>query len=279
MKPRDLETKLAPLLADPERFQSLTQEDSEYYGNPDLVLLDPPKTTDPNAAKKRQNWLGWRAASYPAQRHSEYLFKLHRDCERGGPRILLSAVLDPTAGLEAYLALFNNKQRYHVTGRKATNLGYVAKPINPREHAAEIYNIVHSSETRQGRPIVQQFWDRPVNHNFPDYLEYQDFNYKDICVGVFDPDGVMVAYLLGKRVGDHVQYDEIMGHYDHVGNRIVFLLNFFFIQECLKQEKVPRCLNYGPWYSGVNPYSPKGGLNFWKRRTRFRPVYLITASC
>ena len=80
------------------------------------------------------------------------------------------------------------------------------------------------------------------------------------------------------RVGDHVQYDEIMGHADHLGNDVMYLLHYAFVQLCVENAAPPRCLNYGSWYSGANPFSPQGGLNRWKRKVNFKPAYLILAS-
>lgn len=273
----DLAQLLTPLLKNPARFQQLTEADREIYGAPAIVHLEPPPSSDIMAAEKRQRWLEWRGAPYPAKRHSEYVFRAPQDF-RSGPRILLSAVLDVSDGLDKYLAGFNKRQRYKVTGRKASNLGYVARPIRPAEHSAEIHAIIHSSKERQGRPIAAPFDERPVDHGFPNYAEFSDPAYADICVGVFAPEGGLAAYLLGKRVGHHVQYDEIMGHTDHLAHEVMDLLHYAFLQRCLEQEIVPTCLNYGPWYSGRDPYSPASGLNFWKRKFRFRPAYLITAS-
>lgn len=260
----------------PERFQQLTDEDRKIFGEPGLVFLNPPISGDSSCAIKRQNWLAWRAAPYPAERHSEYLFRVD-DLNTGHPRILVSAVLDVATGVDQYLAQFNKKQRYQVTGRKAANAGFTTRIINPAEHAGEIWDIIHSSYERQGRGIAKIYDTRPRDHDFPEYLDFVDPNYKDICIGGFSPDGRMVAYILGKRVGDHVQYDEIMGHAEFVATQVMFLVHFAFIEEVLQQETIPKCLNYGPWYSGVNPFSSRGGLNFWKRKTRFCPAYLITA--
>ena len=277
--PDDLHATLHELLDDPKRFQPLTGEDRAEFGAPALMRLDPPGTADPAAKEKRRRWLEWRAASYPAERHSEYLARLPADLGGNGPRILISAVLTLDAGIDGYLSQFDNRQRYKITGRRPLNMGYTTAPIaHPRDHAAAIHAIIHSSAERQGRPIAASFDRRPADHSFADYDPCADARYRDICTGVFAPDGTLAAYLLGKRVGNHVQYDEIMGHADHVAHDVMYLLHIAFLRQCLEQEVVPRCLNYGPWYSGHDPYSARGGLNFWKRKTRFRPAYLIAAS-
>jgi len=265
-------------LADPDRFQQLTDEDKAQYGSPGLEMLAPPLTGDADCDRKRGNWIDWRAAPYSAKRHSEYLFEPEKDLGGQHARILISAVMPTPVDMDAYLAGIHRDRRYTVRGKKAENRGYRARGIAPAEHGDEIYEIIHSSKDRQGRPIAEMFDARPRTWRFPDYMAFSHPEYRDICVGVFDPEGVLVAYLLGKRVGHHVQYDEIMGHAEHVGNDVMYLLHFYFLQQCAEQEVVPVCLNYGPWYSGENPYSAMGGLNHWKRRIGFRPAYLILAS-
>lgn len=264
---------------DPRRFQQLTEEDKREYGEPAIFVLNPPPSDDPASERKRRNWIAWRGAPYPAERHAEYVFNCADLADDNHPRILLSAVLDIHAGLDTYIAQFDKKKRYAVTGRKAYNAGFTTGEISPAKYAEDIWQIIHSSAERQGRAIAETFDERPRDHSFPDYETFRDAEYKDICVGAFAPDGQLVAYILGKRVGDHVQYDEIMGHRAYLAQDVVGLAHYAFLQRVLEQEQVPRCLNYGPWYSGANAFSAEGGLNFWKRKNRFRPAYLINASC
>lgn len=261
----------------PDSFQRLTTEDYEEYGQPQMIYLNPPKGKDPEAEKKRTNWIRLRAAPTPAKRHSEYLHIPELDGS-GGPKILISAVMATPSSTEVYLEKFKAKRRYKIAGRKASKEGYSARPIKPAEHNHEIYEIIHSSTERQGRAIADAYDQRPSNYKFPDYLDFDDPDYQDICSGVFSPEGELVAYLLGKRVGHHVQYDEIMGHMDHVKNDVMYLLHYQFLLQCMETSTPPQCLNYGPWYSGKNPFSSKGGLNRWKRKVRFQPAYLILAS-
>lgn len=275
MNTHQISESLKSLLNEENRFQQLTQEDIKEFGTPKLIFLEPPITDDPICNIKRQNWIDWRAASYPAKRHSEYLFNSTRDIEEPSPKVLISAVLPPKRDVEAY---FVNEFKDRRKIRKAQSLGYYAQPIAPKDFSQDIWEIIHSSEERQGRKIANLYANRPKEWSFPEYISYQHPAYQDICVGVFDKNDKLVAYLLGKRAGDHVQYDEIMGHYDHIANNVVHLLHLYFLEECSKQEVFPTCLNYGPWYSGENPYSPLGGLNAWKRRVGFHPAYLILAS-
>lgn len=267
---------IAVLTQLPETFQRLTAEDQAIYGEPVMVQLPLPPPKNPACQTKLQNWLDWRGAPYPAERHSEYLHRPDIDDE-GGPKILISAIMPPPASFEAYLAAISPDRRYDVRGRKAANRGYTARAIKPQQESRGIWEIIHSSDQRQGRPIAPMFGDRPPDYEFPSYINYEDPTYTDICCGVFAPDGGLAAYLLGKRIGDHVQYDEIMGHADHIAGDVMYLLHFAFLQLCMAAESPPQCLNYGSWYSGVNAFSAEGGLNRWKRKVNFKPAYLIAA--
>lgn len=267
----------AKALTDAARFQQLTEHDLETNGAADQISLDPPATICAVGEERCKNWLEWRAAPYPADRHSEYLFRSDLD-QVTGPRILLSAVMNPPKSIEEYLAGYSKKRRIVVSGRRAHNNGYISRPIDPIIEAGGIWEIIHSSESRQGRKIASMYDERPKNYGFPNHTFCEDPNYNSVCSGVFSKSGELVAYLLGSRVGNHVQYDEIMGHHDHFRFDVMYFLHIQFLRQCLEQEVVPQCLNYGPWYSGENPFSPTGGLNFWKRRVGFRPAYLIAAS-
>jgi hypothetical protein len=261
----------------PEQFQKLTSDDQAVYGQPEIIYLDPPKIDDPNCSQKRMNWINWRAAPYPTMRHSEYLYIPEID-EKGGPAILISAILKTPNSLNAYISQIKSKARYTIRGRKALARRYSARQIVPAEESSGIWKIIHSSDTRQEREIDPMFADRPPDYNFPEYQLFDNPNYEDICCGVFSPEGELAAYLLGKRVGDHVQYDEIMGHNRYLGDDIMYLLHITFLQMCIEKQVPPKHLNYGTWYSGYKPFSPEGGLNRWKRKINFKPAYLILAS-
>ena len=259
----------------PPHFQPLTEGDTEQYGTPPIIELAPPSTEDPVASERRANWLEWRAASYAADRHSEYL--AFRE-EASPPKILLSAILRTPSDLETYFASIPRKQRYYARAAVAQREGYTTESIEPADHGRAIHAIVHSVDDRQGRPITSMFAERSPNHGFPLYRACSDPSYECVCSGVFAPDGILVAYLLGMRVGDHVQYDEIMGHQDHLSQGVMYLLHRGFLEQAIALEVTPRFLNYGPWYSGRDPFSPKSGLNLWKRRLQFEPAYLMLAS-
>lgn len=273
------QTREAPF-TDDKRFQQLTEEDKAEYGEVPLWELSAPHTEDARAEQKRANWIKWRAAPYPADRHAEYLFRpavdgeTRPDSEPLPPRILISAVLELPESIDAYVSSVSPNHRYDIRGRKATNKGYTTQVISPAALSDQIWNIVHSCDERQGRAIAPGYLQRDRDSEFPEYAALSDPHYRDICLGVFDSREMLCAYLLGKRVGDHVQYDEIMGHAAHLKQGVMYLLHYDFVALCLRQDVPPRCLNYGPWYSGSDPFDATGGLNRWKRKARFKPCYL-----
>lgn len=255
-------------------FQPLIPEDLARFGEPILAFIEMPVPETASARHKLIDWVNWRAAPYPADRTGQYLFIPGVD---EGAKILVSAVMRTPDSIPAYIESLRSKDRYTVRGRKASARGYSARGINPSDHSRDIFAIVHSAQRRQGRPLAAMFADRSADFDFSAYRSTGDPRFDDICSGVFLGDE-LVAYLLGKRVGHHVQYDEIMGHADHLHNDIMYLLHFHFLQMCVDGQSPPEWLNYGPWYSGSDPFSPKGGLNRWKRKVGFKPGFLTLAS-
>jgi len=265
-------------LHDSGRFQQLTSRDAELFGRPEIVRLDVPTTDDPIASVKRERWFTLRGAPQPAERHSEYLYIRPGDDDGDHPRILISAVLDVSEGsIEDYLSRLPGRHRHYVSALSPREHGYTTTRIDPADYAAEIAAIIRSSDRRQGRQIAEPYRSRPEDYDFPDYGPNCDPRFRDLCFGVLSPQGRLVAYLLGKRIGDHVYYDEIMGHADALPNGVMYLLHRAFLEGCLAEDVIPRCLHYGPWYSGAEPFDHTKGLNLWKRRTGFRPAYLTAA--
>lgn len=259
----------------PPNRQQLTPADRTQYGEPAVIELDPTPPRTPLAAQKLRDWLAWRGAPYPADRHSEYLF-LPGD-EGSSPKILVSAVLRTPETFAGYIADSPRRRRAHLRANLALRHGYEGARIDPGQHSAAIHEIIHSSQQRQGRPIVERFAVRPPDHDFASARTTGDPRYDDLCVGVFRG-GLLAAYLVGRRVDDHVVYEEIMGHADHLDNGIMWLLHRTFLETAAAAAPRPKWLHYGAWYSGVDPFSPTGGLNAWKRKARFKPAYLTHVS-
>lgn len=252
--------------------QDPTEEDRERYGTPPTLVLRPrPPRTD-RAALKLRTWVELRAAPYPAERHSEYMAFAHDGDD--APRTLLSAVLETPTDIEAYDAARPHRHRAELRGNRARRRGYSGRRIDPAAFAGQIHEIVHSSPTRQGRGITERFATRPPDHDFSEFAPTGDPAYDDLCVGVFDRENALAAYLLGRRVDEHVQYEEIMGHADALGDGVMWLLHRVFLEHAAASDPRPRWLHYGSWYSGASPYAPDRGLNLWKRKAGFWPAYL-----
>ncbi len=260
-----------------ERFQSLVEEDRQSYGEPGVILvrsrLEEGRCLDA-CRKKVEDWIAWHGAPYPADRHAEYMYVP----SRSDRKVLLSAVLVLPGTFEDYRSWFSRKRRSNAMGRKAANLGYKTSPFRPRDYAEQIYRIIHSRPERQGREVEAAFWDRPPDEPFDRYEPIGCPRHENLAWGVFTPEGGLAAYLLGMRVGDVLFYEEIMGHADHLDNDVMYLLHAELVGHCIGLREPPEFLHYGPWYSGRDPFNPRGGLNRWKRKVRMRPAYLVLAS-
>lgn len=255
------------------QFQKLIEEDKNIYNQPADLYINPQVSNDPLSENKRQKWIELMGAPYKDTRHSEYICFKNRNIKKN---ILISAVLILPFDLDQFFKKMRSDTRINLKGNSAKNKGYYVKDILPDNFSENIFEIIHSTNERQNRKISKHILDRPLNYKFERYKDFQDKNYQDICLGVFDNLNILRGYLLGFRVGDHVFYDEIMGHSLYLKDNIMHLLHYFFVKRCLELEIIPKYLNYGPWYSGNNPFDINSGLNLWKRKLGFQPAYLFS---
>jgi len=255
------------------KFQKFVEEDVQVYNQPIDLNINPPFSNDPLSENKRQKWIQLMGAPFQDKRHSEYVCFKNKDIKKN---ILISAVLVLPFNLDQFFKKMRSDSRSNLKGNAAKNKGYFVKHILPNDYAADIYEIIHSCDKRQNRKISKHILDRPSNYKFEKYKDFKDKNFQDICLGVFDQLKILRGYILGFRVGDHVFYDEIMGHALFLKDNIMHFLHYYFVRSCLQLEIVPKYLNYGPWYSGNNPFDISSGLNLWKRKLGFRPAYLIS---
>lgn len=258
-------------------FQSVLESDESRFGAPTIRKLTIPSATNAADRRKISNWISWKGAPYAAKRHSEYLL-LPSYLAKEPQRLLVSAVIHGLVSIEQYLSELGSNRRSKLKWKEATSRGFVAKKIRPEERAAEISEIITSSNERQGKPIDPRFLQRGPRHRFLEYSEDFGRELKDLCVGVETSRGSLVAYLLGKRVGDHIFYDEIMGHAEYLQYGVVDLMHIFFLEKSLEIESSSLVLHYGSWYSGSHARDPSQGLNRWKRNRGFRPAYLTLSS-
>lgn len=113
----------------------------------------------------------------------------------------------------------------HRTARKrsgrATRLGYECVPVARHEYADDIYAINTSAPKRQGRRMSDAYWQ--AVSKTPD-KEYRCPRHGVHYYGVVDAHGTLVAYLWCYRAGELALVSQILGHADHLGNDVMYLL-------------------------------------------------------
>jgi len=160
--------------------------------------------------------------------------------------------------VDAYLAA-------HRTARKraqhARILGYTFAPLNREEHEDEIHAINTSKPERQGRPMSAGYLERPSFSPLPDY---PCARHAIRTYGVSAPDGELVAYIVVYVCGDIAMVSQILGHADHLGADVMYLLTLEAFQETLATS--------GPVVASYNRHdSGTDGLRYFKERLGFQP--------
>lgn len=153
----------------------------------------------------------------------------------------------------------------HRTARKragrAARRGYIPGILKREDWADDIFAINTSSAHRQGRPMTAGYTQRQAFSPLP---FYPCGRHAIRTSGVWAPDGHLVCYLVMYRVGEMALVSQILGHADHLGAEIMYLLFEF----ALGREIV-----HGPGYVVYNRHdSGTDGLRWFKERLGFRPM-------
>ncbi len=148
----------------------------------------------------------------------------------------------------------------HRTARKRSDrcerLGYGFSEIDRSEYADDILEINLSLPERQGRPMSAGYHDPSVS-KLPDY-PCAMHNIR--TYGVLDLDDHLVAYLTLYRVRDLALVSMILGHGEHLGFDIMYLLFAGVVKD---QAGLGGFFYYNRHDSGTD------GLRFYKERVGF----------
>lgn len=195
----------------------------------------------------------------------------HPECshdEACGP---FAARLHEQLGSGAYdwpasILLLEDRAAYlaeHRTARKRAShsrrLGYAARRIDRSEHLDEIHAINTSLPERQGQPMSAAYQERPTHTRLP---VYRCERHRIDEWGIFDSEGVLVAYLVLYLCGELVMISSILGHGDHLRNDVMYLL----VLDALETVPLPATVFYNLHDSGTE------GLRYFKERLGLQPT-------
>lgn len=217
-----------------------------------------------------------------AQQVAEFADYYARIC--ADPRVRVSLGLGCCPDVDAALYLQMNSGKYgecsvmpipssleewrgeHRTARKRADRcysrGYIADVLPRERYADDLYHINISASHRQGRPMSGGYLHRSEFSPLP---AYPCARHAVRVIGVWAPDGHVVAYLVMLRSGDLALVSQILGHAAHLDNEIMWLL----FETALQREIVSDA-------DGVVVYnrhdSGTDGLRWWKERVGFREM-------
>lgn len=191
-----------------------------------------------------------------------------------------------------YLGVVKKRYKGNVVrdARKSDKQGYRCRPFARALHVPDLVAINHSKDERCGKPMketylksVSEMGGAPKRHHEVPVPECPC--HYDRWWGVFEPvegytqgevvtDERLVAYIDFRRVGEFALYSLILGHGDYLKHGVMYRLHFEIMQHLLAREDAAtrgiEQLMYAGFYQGGD------GLQRWKKKTAFEPVYLVT---
>lgn len=164
----------------------------------------------------------------------------------------------PLIGMEPvkyFNATAANRYRF---GLKSNYLAYPISWEERNNYLDDIYEINTSLSERQGRPMRENYVERPSVSR--ETLICSDHHAK--FIGCFK-DGKLIAYISANFCGDLAASSQIIGHGEHLKNGCMLVLWGEFIRLC--QEKIIRIIVYSRWSDGTD------GLRYWKHSVGMVP--------
>jgi hypothetical protein len=174
-----------------------------------------------------------------------------------GSKVVGAALLplDDFDDVDGYLADLRYARR---RVRRARRLGYAIGPFDPDERRSELLAIHGSLPERQGQPIGAAYLHPAAVYERGPLVEY---------LGVFR-DGTLLAYGQLLYAGEIVGLNRVMGHGDHLGDGIMFLLMAGVIEHVKATRPDTRYVFYDMFFGAGT------GLRGFKTHLGFRPHYV-----
>lgn len=143
---------------------------------------------------------------------------------------------------------------------RAIREGYACGPFIAAEHWDEIMDIHLSKPMRQGEPMTELYAD-PVR-----VRAY--FQGRPPGLGVYDRQGTLRGYLESDLAGEVWCLRRILGHGDHLGHGIMYLLVSHLVEAMCAHRQAH---GYPDWGSYDTYFGGQDGLRVFKDRLGFSP--------
>lgn len=186
-----------------------------------------------------------------------------------------------------YIKRFSNGERIRLS-RRATTSGYFVKQFSLGTFAFDRYDIHHSKEIRQGRPVdgnlLASIADMDGLHNkYAIFADHECIYFSQRAFGVFLAapgrmqgevvvDKRLIAYIVLYCIGNVGSYIWIVGHAEHLANGVMDLCHHHIMKTLLEEKPAwaanLEIIRYAGMEDGLT------GLFQWKRRAGFKPYRL-----
>lgn len=154
--------------------------------------------------------------------------------------------------------------------RYANRHGYEHTLIDRSEWEDDLHAIRSSQRVRQGREMPAAYLERQTYS--PDPIPDDPCLQHLVVVHGIVKDDRLVAYAQMVQCGEITRVNQILGHWDHLPHRVVWLL----VMELVKWHIVVCDARYALYYTHLSGHGP--GLRYFKERLGFRPARVTWAA-
>jgi hypothetical protein len=148
---------------------------------------------------------------------------------------------------------------------RARRLGYGHRLIDRSEWEDDLYAIRSSKRVRQGRPMPRTYLEREAYSS--DALLGDECRRHLVAIhGVVSADERLVAYCQLIQCGEVVRFNTILGHWDYLPDRVVWLL----VLEALRWHIAECSAAFALYFT--HDSGDGDGLRYFKERFGFRPA-------
>lgn len=148
--------------------------------------------------------------------------------------------------------------------RVAARAGYRYERIDRAEWEDDLHELRSSASRRQGRPMPMSYMQRQ-RYGSDAWPEPHCKRHLVTVHGVISPEGHLVAYAQVVQCGDVVRFNTILGHADHLEQRVMWLLVMKLVQ-----WHIDVCgARFALYYTHESGHGD--GLMYFKERFGMRP--------
>lgn len=145
----------------------------------------------------------------------KYFNKPHKKYKIFKNKTLGVMLLNIPKTAEEYEKMITGKNSVGYFSRRCQKLGYHTEFFNQKDKLDEIYAINTSSTNRQGRKMSDKYLEFPSEEEIKDNVKY---------LGVFNNDGLLVAYTRVTVTREFCIINKILGHSEYQNDNIMYLL-------------------------------------------------------